>query len=73
MKQVLNTIQEISDKYTDCYIVYTRKSTDDADNQKNSIAYQKLEAIRYNQREQINVAKLKQKSFSRVKYVSKIK
>ena len=63
MKQVLNTIQEISDKYTDCYIVYTRKSTDDADNQKNSIAYQKLEAIRYNQREQINVAKLSVQGF----------
>ena len=32
--------------YKNHYLIYTRKSTDDADNQKNSIAYQKMEGLR---------------------------
>jgi site-specific DNA recombinase len=63
MKQKANTIQQIGDEYKDCYVVYTRKSTDDADNQKNSIAYQKLEIDRYNNRELINVAQLNVQGF----------
>lgn len=58
MNQTLSKIQKINDQYSDCYIVYTRKSTDDTENQKNSIAYQKLEANRYNKKECINVAPL---------------
>ena len=30
-----------SGKYRDCYLLYNRKSTDEPDNQKNSITYQK--------------------------------
>jgi site-specific DNA recombinase len=43
-------------KYRDCYLVYIRKSTDEPDNQKNSIAYQKAENIKFAQREKLLVA-----------------
>jgi len=33
-------------KYKNCYLVYARKSTDDKDNQKNSISYQRTEGLR---------------------------
>jgi site-specific DNA recombinase len=38
------------------YLIYTRKSTDDAENQKNSIDYQIREAIRMSEREHLIVA-----------------
>ena len=39
-KSEQDILKEItSGKYADCYLVYNRKSTDEADNQKNSIAY----------------------------------
>ena len=56
MTTTLTTIQKMDNRYSDCYIVYTRKSTDDAENQKNSIAYQKLEAKRYYENEKIRIA-----------------
>ncbi len=43
-------------KYRHCYLVYIRKSTDEPDNQKNSIAYQKAEGIKFTQREKLLVA-----------------
>ena len=43
-------------KYRHCYLVYIRKSTDEPDNQKNSITYQKAEGIRFTQREKLLVA-----------------
>ncbi len=55
MNQAIKTTQ-IHERYSDCFIIYTRKSTDDAENQKNSIAYQKLEIQRYCEHAQINVA-----------------
>ncbi len=43
--------------YKDQYLIYNRKSTDDLDNQKNSIAYQTMEAIRFAKREKLPIAK----------------
>lgn len=43
-------------KYRDCYLVYIRKSTDEADNQKNSIPYQKAENVKFAQRERLSIA-----------------
>lgn len=37
----------LSGKYRDCYLIYNRKSTDDTENQKNSIKYQKSENVRF--------------------------
>src|ERR1700689_5338467 len=43
-------------KYRHCYLVYIRKSTDEPDNQKNSIPYQKTEGIKFTHREKLPVA-----------------
>ena len=45
-----------SGKYRDCYLIYNRKSTDEPDNQKNSIDYQKKENGRFAAREHLPVA-----------------
>lgn len=44
--------------YRDHYLIYNRKSTDDTDNQKNSIKYQKAENMRFALRERIPIAPL---------------
>lgn len=38
------------------YLIYCRKSTDDLDNQKNSINYQKIEGIKFAKRENLRIA-----------------
>jgi DNA invertase Pin-like site-specific DNA recombinase len=43
-------------KYRDSYLIYARKSTDDIENQKNSLAYQKAEIGRYAKREGLRIA-----------------
>lgn len=43
-------------KYRDRYLVYIRKSTDEPENQKNSIVYQKAENIKFTQREKLPIA-----------------
>ena len=43
-------------KYRDCYLIYNRKSTDDNDNQKNSIKYQRSENMRFAIREHLPIA-----------------
>jgi site-specific DNA recombinase len=43
-------------KYREHYLVYGRKSTDEADNQKNSLQYQKSENTRFAFRERLSVA-----------------
>ena len=58
MSKTINPIQKISDQYADCYIAYARKSTDDADNQKNSIEHQELEIRKYIERQGIQIAPL---------------
>lgn len=50
MNKTIHPITNIPAGYADRYIIYTRRSTDDPDNQKNSIEYQQQEAIRYYQR-----------------------
>src|SRR5260221_10511389 len=44
--------------YRDHYLIYNRKSTDDTDNQKNSIKYQKSENARFAFRENLPIADL---------------
>jgi site-specific DNA recombinase len=46
----------IDDKYSSTYLIYNRKSTDDAENQKNSLAYQRLRNIEFAQREHLPIA-----------------
>lgn len=50
--------QEKQSPYKNQYLIYTRKSTDDSDNQKNSHAYQRNEIIRFVKREKISIAPL---------------
>ena len=44
--------------YKDFYLVYIRKSTDEPDNQKNSITYQKAENVRFALKEKLPIAPL---------------
>lgn len=60
-KDILKDIE--NGKYSDCYLVYNRKSTDEADNQKNSISYQRTENVRFAQREKLSIALLTIKGF----------
>ena len=46
----------VAGKYRDFYLIYNRKSTDDTDNQKNSIKYQKIENARFALREHLPIA-----------------
>jgi DNA invertase Pin-like site-specific DNA recombinase len=46
----------ISGRYKHAYLIYNRKSTDEADNQKNSISYQRSENSRYAAREHLAIA-----------------
>ncbi len=50
--------------YKNEYLIYNRKSTDEANNQKNSIAYQKAENIKFATNEVLSVADLDIKGFS---------
>lgn len=50
-------------KYEDDYLIYTRKSTDDADNQKNSIDYQIGQCLKYARDQKLNIAELDQEGF----------
>jgi DNA invertase Pin-like site-specific DNA recombinase len=53
-----------SGKYRDCYLIYNRKSTDEPDNQKNSIKYQKSQNALFAYREHLPVASLTLEGFS---------
>ncbi len=65
LKTEKDLIDEIlSGKYRDSYLVYNRKSTDEADNQKNSIEYQKSENTRFAYREKLSIAHISIKGFS---------
>ncbi len=48
----------LSGKYRDYYLEYGRKSSDDTDNQKNSISYQKSENTRFALREGLPIASI---------------
>ena len=58
MKNKILDLKEIKNEYTDKYIIYTRKSTDDSDNQKNSIEYQVQENLRLANREGLLIANI---------------
>lgn len=53
----------LSGKYRDAYLIYNRKSTDDEDNQKNSITYQRAENNRFAFKERLPVANITIKGF----------
>lgn len=53
-KDILKQIE--SGKYKDCYVIYNRRSTDDADNQKNSLVYQKNKNLEYARKERLKIA-----------------
>ena len=46
----------LAGRYRGCYVIYNRKSTDEPDNQKNSIKYQKGENARFVEREKLKIA-----------------
>ncbi len=46
----------LSEYHKEEYLLYTRRSTDDADNQKNSIEYQLAEGLKFIEREKIQLA-----------------
>ncbi len=60
-KKLLEDIQ--NGKYRDCYLAYNRKSTDEPENQKNSLSYQKAETTKFSSREKIKIAPITIKSF----------
>lgn len=45
-----------SNPYKNHYLIYLRKSTDDSDNQKNSISYQKSETVKYAKAQKLPIA-----------------
>src|SRR5947209_1605150 len=55
----------VSGKYRDYYLIYNRKSTDDINNQKNSIKYQKQENTRFAHKEQLPIAPITIEGFIR--------
>ena len=69
-KDVMKDI--ISGKYRDCYLVGNRKSTDEPNNQKNSITYQRTQNLRYakNQKPLLRIAPLTIEGFCRDGIVS---
>jgi len=59
-----SVIKEIvTGKYRNSYLIYNRKSTDDVDNQKNSIKYQKAENLGFAFREQLSIASVTLEGF----------
>ena len=60
-KKILEEIS--SGKYRNYYLIYNRKSTDEPNNQKNSITYQKAENGKFAKKERLNIAPLTLKSF----------
>ena len=60
-EQVLKDIE--AGKYRDFYLLYRRKSTDDVDNQQNSLSYQKTELIRLCLKDNLRVAPVSLKGF----------
>jgi site-specific DNA recombinase len=68
ISQIVNEVE--SGKYRDCYLIYNRKSTDEPENQKNSIKYQKSQNALFAYREHLPIAPLTLEGFSRDGIVS---
>ncbi|MCG3167156.1 MAG: hypothetical protein POELPBGB_02940 [Bacteroidia bacterium] len=62
-KETLKDIQ--NGKFKEYYVIYNRKSTDEPENQKNSLHYQKTENLRFAEREQLPIANLSMLGFCR--------
>jgi len=60
----------VSGKYKSYYLIYNRKSTDEAENQKNSISYQKSENSQFAIREFLPIASVTIKGFCREGVIS---
>lgn len=59
-----NTLKEIENgKYREQYLIYNRRSTDEPENQKNSIKYQRFENTRYAFRERLPIAQISIEGF----------
>ncbi|HEV3245052.1 MAG TPA: recombinase family protein [Candidatus Paceibacterota bacterium] len=54
---------ELSEKNKDCYLIYNRKSTDDAESQKNSLGYQRMRNLEFAKREELMIAPLTVQGF----------
>ena len=50
-------LKDIGDQFKDSYLIYNRRSTDDAENQRNSLVYQRQRNIDYAEREKLPLAK----------------
>ncbi len=61
IKKLLEEIK--NGKYCDDYLIYDRKSTDDEDNQKNSLSYQRTENTRFAVRSNLPIAPIKIEGF----------
>ena len=66
--EVLKEIR--SGKYRHCYLMYNRKSTDEPNNQRNSIKYQEKENGRYSLQEKLPIADVTLKNFCRSGMIS---
>ena len=63
-KQLNDSLKEIKNgAFRNHYLVYNRKSTDEPENQKNSIHYQKSENLRFANREQLPIASVSIEGF----------
>jgi site-specific DNA recombinase len=51
-------LKDIKEQYKDCYLIYNRRSTDDADNQRNSLTYQRLCNFEYAKNRTLTMANL---------------
>ena len=60
-EKIMKDIQ--NGRYRDYYLIYNRKSTDEPNNQKNSITYQRLENARFAQKQKFPIAQLSLKGF----------
>lgn len=68
-KKLTNEILSIP-KYSDRYLIYTRRSTDDPDNQKNSIEYQIATALKFAEQQHLKIASTDIKLFCKQGIIS---
>ncbi len=57
-KELMPQNKDKNNPHKNEYLIYSRKSTDDAINQKNSISYQVVEALKYAKHERLPIAKV---------------
>ncbi|ANV99337.1 recombinase family protein [Bradyrhizobium icense] len=57
MLELIQLPMEINDTFKHLYLIYNRKSTDDAENQRNSLVYQRQRNLEFAERQNLPVAK----------------